>query len=331
MTLAGGPVSILLGFMAVAAVVIFLERFLELRRAQVDWQYFVDGVLNVLERGNVDEALANCDDTAVPVANVVATAIRHRDASARVLKESVDAQGRAEVGRLNRRLAALAIIGQISPLLGLLGTVIGFIRTVMLVSSQSLVARADLMEASMDALVPAALGLAQGEGAQMSQWNWKPERTQGVWRTGPVWLRPFLSAVPWITVLLLVLMFHIVGGTLVSSEGVLFDLPDSTGLRDDEPAPLVALVMPMSRETLPQQETLVFFDDGRYSLGDETSVSALVSHLEERAAKTERKTLLVLADKRVASGELIKFSGVAKRSGIERIFIAEKREGKSAE
>ena len=160
MTLAGGPVSILLGFMAVAAVVIFLERFLELRRAQVDWQYFVDGVLNVLERGNVDEALANCDDTAVPVANVVATAIRHRDASARVLKESVDAQGRAEVGRLNRRLAALAIIGQISPLLGLLGTVIGFIRTVMLVSSQSLVARADLMEASMDALVPAALGLA---------------------------------------------------------------------------------------------------------------------------------------------------------------------------
>ena len=153
MTLAGGPVSILLGFMAVAAVVIFLERFLELRRAQVDWQYFVDGVLNVLERGNVDEALANCDDTAVPVANVVATAIRHRDASARVLKESVDAQGRAEVGRLNRRLAALAIIGQISPLLGLL-------RTVMLVSSQSLVARADLMEASMDALVPAALGLA---------------------------------------------------------------------------------------------------------------------------------------------------------------------------
>ena len=104
----------------------------------------------------------------------------------------------------------------------------------------------------------------------MSQWNWKPERTQGVWRTGPAWLRPFLSAVPWITVLLLVLMFHIVGGTLVS-------------------------------------------------------------HLEKRAAKTERKTLLVLADKRVASGELIKFSGVAKRSGIERIFIAEKREGKSAE
>ena len=160
MTYFDGPVSILLAVIAVAAVVIFLERFLELRRAHVDWQYFVDGVLNVLERGNVDEALANCDDTAVPVANIVATAIRHRDSSARVLKESVDAQGRAEVGRLNRRLAALAIIGQISPLLGLLGTVIGFINTVKLANNAALVVRADLLSASMDALVPAALGLA---------------------------------------------------------------------------------------------------------------------------------------------------------------------------
>jgi biopolymer transport protein ExbB len=160
MTFAGGPVSIVLVVLAVAAVVIFFERFFELRRAQVDWQDFVEGVLNVLESGNADEALANCEETLAPVASVVATAIRHRDSSARVLRESVDAQGRAEVGRLNRRLAALAIIGQISPLVGLLGTVVGFIKTVMLVNSQPLVARADLLGASMDALVSAALGLA---------------------------------------------------------------------------------------------------------------------------------------------------------------------------
>ena len=160
MTITGGPIFWILLALAVSALFVFFERLFELRRAQIDWQDFIKGVVNVLDAGNEPEALSICDDTAVPVANVVATAIRHRDSSARVLKESVDAQGRAEVGRLNRRLAALAIIGQISPLLGLLGTVIGFIRTVMLVSSQSLVARADLMEASMDALVPAALGLA---------------------------------------------------------------------------------------------------------------------------------------------------------------------------
>jgi biopolymer transport protein ExbB len=159
MTISGGPVFWLLVALAVAAVVIFFERFFELRRVQIDWQDFVKGVINVLGGGNAEEALAICEDTAVPVASVVATAIRHRDAGARVLREAVDSQGRAEISRLDRRLAALAIIGQISPLIGLLGTIIGFIKTVLLVNSQELVARVDLLNSSMEALLSAALGL----------------------------------------------------------------------------------------------------------------------------------------------------------------------------
>lgn len=159
MTISGGPVFWLLVALAVAAVVIFFERFFELRRVQIDWQDFVKGVINVLGGGNAEEALAICEDTAVPVASVVATAIRHRDAGARVLREAVDSQGRAEISRLDRRLAALAIIGQISPLIGLLGTIIGFIKTVLLINSQELVVRADLLNSSMEALLSAALGL----------------------------------------------------------------------------------------------------------------------------------------------------------------------------
>jgi biopolymer transport protein ExbB len=159
MTLSGGPVFWLLVALAVAAVVIFFERFFELRRAQIDWQDFVKGVVNILAGGNADEALAICEDTGVPVAAVVATAIRHRDAGARVLRESVDSQGRAEIGRLDRRLAALAIIGQIAPLVGLLGTIVGFVRAVLLVNAQEIVSRVDLVDASMEALVSAALGI----------------------------------------------------------------------------------------------------------------------------------------------------------------------------
>lgn len=160
MTLTGGPVFWILVTMAVAAVVIFIERFLELRRAQIDYQDFIKGVVNILEGGNADEALAICEDTAVPVSNVVATAIRHRDASSRVLREAVDSQGRAETGRLDRRLAALAIIGQVAPSLGLLGTIVGFVKTLMLVNSGELVSRMSLIGTAMEAMVSAALGLA---------------------------------------------------------------------------------------------------------------------------------------------------------------------------
>ena len=156
----------------------------------------------------------------------------------------------------------------------------------------------------------------------MSPWKWTPERTQGIWRHGPAWMKPLVAAVPWLTVLLLLLMLHMVGGTFVTNRGALFDLPDSNGLEDGENASLVALVMPMPHETL------VFFDDARYTIGNETSAAAFVSHLEDRVSKSDRKKLLVLADRRVATGELMKIAAMARRSGVGSVLFAEKRAGK---
>lgn len=156
----GGFVFWILLVLAVIAVFVYFERLVDLHRAQIDYQDFLKGIVNILAAGNDDEALAICDDTPSPVANVVATAIRHANGSARVLREAVDSQGRAEIGRLDRRLATLAIIAQIAPLLGLLGTVIGFIKTVLVSNAQEIVSRADLFNGAMEALVAAAVGLA---------------------------------------------------------------------------------------------------------------------------------------------------------------------------
>jgi biopolymer transport protein ExbB len=160
MSITVSAVSWVLLAMAAAALITYFERLFDLRRAQIDYQDFLKGVINILDAGNVNEALAVCEDTGAPVANVIATAIRNRDASDIVLHDAVNSQGKAEAGRLDRRMAALAIIAQISPLIGLLGTVIGFIRTVRLVNAQDLVSRAELLDASMESLVAAALGLA---------------------------------------------------------------------------------------------------------------------------------------------------------------------------
>lgn len=160
MSFVGGSVFGLLIVLAVVSVFVFFERFFDLRRAQVDYEDFLKGVINVLDRGSRDEALSICEDVAAPVSSVVATAIRHRSGSARVLREAVDSQGRAEIGRLDRRLAVLAIIAQTAPLLGLLGTVIGFVRTVQTANADALVSRVALMDGAMEALVAAAFGLA---------------------------------------------------------------------------------------------------------------------------------------------------------------------------
>jgi biopolymer transport protein ExbB len=159
MSFVGGPVFWILAITAAAAVVIYFERMIELRRARIDYADFLDGVINILNAGNDGEALAMCEDASVPVANVVASAIRNRRASARVLRDAVDSQGRAETGRLERRLASLALIAQVTPTIGLIGAIFGFIDTVMLVNSTEIVSRPQLLEAAMKALVPAAMGL----------------------------------------------------------------------------------------------------------------------------------------------------------------------------
>jgi len=152
----------------------------------------------------------------------------------------------------------------------------------------------------------------------VSSWGWSPERTQGIWRYGAPWLKPFIAAAPWLTVLLLVLMFHLVGGTFTGSKGTLFDLPEG-GLAEGEATGLVALVMPTDHETL------VFFDDSRYLLDDGASVAALGEHVADSVRRTGDRTLLALADRRVAGGELMKFADIVRRGGVKKVLFAEKK------
>jgi biopolymer transport protein ExbB len=149
---------ILIG-LAAAAVFVFVERFVQLRRARIDWHDFLKGVINVLESGNEEEALAICEDTSVPVTNIVATAIRHRKGGAVALREAVDAQGRSELARLDRRLTSLSVIGQIAPLLGLMAALIGFAQTISVVNLGIVVQRSELIVMASKAVVSAIIGL----------------------------------------------------------------------------------------------------------------------------------------------------------------------------
>ena len=163
----GGPVFWLLIALGAASVLLFFNRLIALRRAQIDYGDFMRGVGNVLDQNNPDEALALCDETPAPVARIVAEAVRQRSSSARVLREIVDATGRAEVGRFERRLALLAIIAQSAPLLGLLGTIVGMARVVLAVGGQALVTRADLVGGAMQTLSAAAAGIVVAVSVQV--------------------------------------------------------------------------------------------------------------------------------------------------------------------
>ena len=124
----GGPMVWVLLLVSAFGVTAFLERLLYYHRAEINASEFMAGVRTVLKNDNVVEAVAICDATPGPVARMAKLGILNREQTHDRLKELLDDHSRAEVPRLEKRLNMLGTIAQIAPLLGLLGTVLGFIQ-----------------------------------------------------------------------------------------------------------------------------------------------------------------------------------------------------------
>lgn len=123
----GGPAVWLLLVLSAVMIATFVERFLHYHRAQINSFEFLNGIRNVLKRENIVEALSICDATPGPVARLVKTAILNRDRGRDGIREVLEEAGLQEVPRLEEKLNFLATVAQIAPLIGLLGTVLGFL------------------------------------------------------------------------------------------------------------------------------------------------------------------------------------------------------------
>jgi biopolymer transport protein ExbB len=157
----GGPVIWLILIAAATAAVVFIERALFCHRSQINSAEFLNGVRTVIKRGNVVEAIAICDATAGPVARLVKAAILARELGRERVREAVEEAGLIEVPRLEEKLNLLATIAQIAPLLGLFGTIVGFIDVFGQIEQAGLYAHIEMLSHGVwKALVCAAGGIA---------------------------------------------------------------------------------------------------------------------------------------------------------------------------
>lgn len=143
------------------AIAVFLDRLLQFHREQINSGAFLNGVRNVLKRDNVLEALAICDATPGPVARLVKVAILNRERGRQAVQDALQNAGAWEVPRLEQKLNLLATIAQIAPLMGLLGTVLGFMKMFHRLTDAGMNAHVkDLSDGIWQALICTAAGLA---------------------------------------------------------------------------------------------------------------------------------------------------------------------------
>src|SRR6266480_6146210 len=157
----GGPMIWLIVGASATALVVFIQRVLHYHRAQINSMEFLNGVRNVLRRENVVEALSICDATPGPVARLVKVAILNRERGQEGMREALEEAGLIEVPPLEDKLNLLATIAQISPLMGLLGTVLGFIKIFSKLQAKATFANMRALAGGIwQALICTAAGLA---------------------------------------------------------------------------------------------------------------------------------------------------------------------------
>jgi biopolymer transport protein ExbB len=158
----GGPMLFPLAFCSFLLFVFVFERAISLRRGRVIPRPFVKRFLHQLQDGQLErkEALARCQENRSPVAEVFAAGVMkwHRPA-VEVEQAMIDGGERVSNG-LRRYLRLFNGISTISPLLGLLGTVIGMIRAFNAIATADAMGRPELLAAGISqALLTTAAGL----------------------------------------------------------------------------------------------------------------------------------------------------------------------------
>jgi biopolymer transport protein ExbB len=160
----GGPMMYLIILCSVLAFGVVIERIYHLNKARVDAGKFMDEIINVLKRNKIIEAIEMCNSTPGPIAHIIKAGILKHDRSKAEIREAVEEAAQLEIPRLEKHMPVLATIAHIAPLLGLVGTVTGMIKSFQVIQQKAMamvpVNPGDLAGGIWEALLATLAGLA---------------------------------------------------------------------------------------------------------------------------------------------------------------------------
>ena len=157
--LKGGILMYPIALGSIIAVGIFLERIWVLRRRRVLPRDFLIEVEDLVMRRKRPEAINLCKRDNSSIAHVIRVGIENYGKKRDVIKEKIEEVGRREAASLERYINVIGTIASISPLLGLLGTVSGMIKSFNIISIQGVADPASLAGGISEALITTAAGL----------------------------------------------------------------------------------------------------------------------------------------------------------------------------
>lgn len=175
----GGPVMVPLLIASLAAVAVMIERAVVLSRAGRDSGRLLDVVRRSLAANSEAEALRACNEAGTPVGRVLAAGLRVRHLPPERIEKVMEEQAMAELPQLSRRLVVLDTVITVAPLLGLLGTVTGMIRSFDIMAISGVDRPHAITGGVAEALIATAAGLAIAI-TTLVVYNWLTEKVRQI-------------------------------------------------------------------------------------------------------------------------------------------------------
>ncbi len=158
----GGLMMYPIALCSFALTVFAFERGINLRRGRVIPRPFVLRLIEQIQQQQVDreEALELCEKNPSPIARILSAALKRYGRPAVEVEQAVLDAGERESNQLRRYMRLFSAISNVSPLLGLLGTVMGMIQSFNDISGSQAMGRPEMLAGGISqALLTTAAGL----------------------------------------------------------------------------------------------------------------------------------------------------------------------------
>jgi biopolymer transport protein ExbB len=121
-------VLMIIGACSVFSFAIFFERLITLRRCEINTDAFITDLRKTIQKGYILEAIQHCDRTGGTVPAIIKSGLNKHDQGQEKIENAMEVTGMIEIAQLEKNAKTLSIIAHVAPLIGLLGTVLGFIQ-----------------------------------------------------------------------------------------------------------------------------------------------------------------------------------------------------------
>ena len=156
----GGMTIIPLLICSVVSLAVSIERFIYLKKAKGDNFKLIKQVKLMIKKGDINEAKSIVQGESGPVAGMLMEGFKYYGERKAELRKYLEIIGQNQIKTLEKRLRVLDFIATVSPLLGLLGTVVGIIDSFnILAGAQGLATPGTLSVGISEALISTAVGL----------------------------------------------------------------------------------------------------------------------------------------------------------------------------